>query len=573
MARPTRFAAILAERQDGNPARRVDLCVALRLAEVEQLEDGTKRWKPGSDEELLRLGGRWDRQHKAWIGEARVVTVLRVHRGQEAAARWLARWFRAWLRGDWTDFRRVFSALFIGGRRGSKSDLALRALVLFAVAVPRATVWAVSPTIETGAELDQALAGMVDRRWCKRTASRTNRVITYRFANGAQIALRSGARSDRLKAGRIDLALLNEAQLHSRSSFVKLRTALDAGGLVIMTANPPDKPGGRWVEEHYNGARSGAIDAEAFDFDPEKNPWIDYAMLASSAKELDERTYNREVRGLFQPPGDVVFFAWDDRENWRDPPATLVDITAEVTRKELGRAAGYVVGFDFQRMPHMPAAVCKVFRDPDDPEGTPLVWVVDEVVIDEADELDVLDTLEGTPRWTLEGRVEQGYRGWREPEDSATRPVHCAGVLDASAWWQDGAHSKGRTSDQVLRSRRWGELYKPQKGSDRNPDIVERCKVGNALLKAASGRRRLFVAKHCTRTAEALRSWEMRHGAPYRRSDFAHLCDAVTYVVYRFFGVPKVPRVGRPEYHGAGLFSRADEMRGVFGPPKGGRLW
>jgi hypothetical protein len=37
-----------------------------------------------------------------------------------------------------------------------------------------------------------------------------------------------------------------------------------------------------------------------------------------------------------------------------------------------------------------------------------------------------------------------------------------------------------------------------------------------------------------------MKSWPNKNGAPDRRSDFAHVCDAVSYVIYRFFGRPKL---------------------------------
>jgi hypothetical protein len=51
--------------------------------------------------------------------------------------------------------------------------------------------------------------------------------------------------------------------------------------------------------------------------------------------------------------------------------------------------------------------------------------------------------------------------------------------MDASAWWQDGAHNKGKQSDRVLASRRWAHCFRPrfEKHADgtpyrNNPDII-----------------------------------------------------------------------------------------------------
>lgn len=560
-SRISRSVALLAEANQEIGERFVDMAISLRVADVESGAAGKPRWKPGTDEELIMVGGRWDRLEKRWCGPARRFAILRVHRGQEAAARWIADWIRRGATGDWEGVKRAWSALLIGARRSGKSHLAMLLTALFAVMSARAIIWAVSPTLETTAELDKALIDLLPSAWYSRIEARTGKALTFLMANGTTIVLRSSNKASRLKQGRADLVVLNEGQLQTRAAYTQVRGAIaDTGGLVVITANPPDQPAGRWVEEHFNGIRADEIDGVAFELDPRKNPFVDFAALASMAGEVDEKTFARDVLGLFAPIGDVVMHAWSDRESWRDPPPNLVDVTAEVTARLLGRAAGYVVGADFQKTPHMAAVVYKLFRDPAHPAEV-IAWVVDEVIVANADENDLIDALEGLGRWTPAGRLDDDtYRGWALPTDAA--PVHCAVVADASGWWQDGAHTKGRTSDQAFRARRWTWLYKPQPDSDKNPDVEERVKSGNARLKAAAGARRMFVARHCRQVAEALRLWEMRHGKANRASQYAHVCDAVTYPIYRLFGRPKVA-TQPATYTGVRRFTRANDFRGV----------
>ena len=555
--------AILLEHQGQGGNRYVDMCVSLRLADVEELPDGSKRWAPGTDEELLRVGGRWDRRRKKWAGEATRAVVLRVHRGQEAAARWLARWFTCRITGRWEDFRRVWSLLLLGGRRGGKSHLACVALVLYAVAFPRSLVWAISPTQEETDELESAIRAMLPRHWYSYRGGGAGKSVTFRLQSGARLLMLSGHKPRSLKRGRVDFALYNEAQNQHRAGYVQLRgAAADRGGLVVLAANPPDSPIGRWVEEHYEQTKAGKIESECFELSYRDNPWITAGSLEALKNEVDEVTYAREVEGRMMPIGDVVFHAWADRESWQDPDPTWEDVTAEFTRKHLGQAFGYVVLMDFQLTPAMVATVGKVFRDPADPEEE-ILCIVDEVIVEQGDEDELLDGLEATGRWTPAGRLnDDGYRGWRVAEDDRDRPVHCAVVMDASGFFQDGAHTKGKTSSLVLKARRWVHLYTPQKDSDRNPDINERCKTTNARLKAKNGRRRLRVARHCDKTAKAMKLWENRNGFPYRRSMYAHLCDTVSYGVYRFWGRPKVKRMPG-EYIGVRKLSRRAEMRGI----------
>lgn len=563
-------AAIRAERTRD---RFVDLEVSIRLADV----DGAglrARWREDTDEDLVIAGGVWDRRRKRWVRNATASTAMiyRVHRGQEEAARWLAAWLLRTASGDWSSFARVWTALLIGGRRSGKSFLAIVALIAFAVLAPKSIVWCISPTLESGAELDRALQDLLPRSWYRRKEAATGSALTYTLVNGTRIYLRSGFKVATLRAGRADFVLCNEMQAIDERAYVNVRGAVvDTGGLVVGTANPPDEARGRYVEKLHHAALAGHVDAVTFELDPRRNPFIEQAALTSLEKEVDEKTYARDVLGLFPPIGDVVFFAWDDRENWRDPWPELVDVTAEVTRRALGRAAGDVMGQDYQRIPSMVSVVLRLFRDPRDASGEVLAFVVDECIEDDADEGDLLDALEAMPRWQPgDGDPDRRapdrarYRGWIEPGDSAAAPAHACVIADASGFFQDGAHTPGRTSDTALRSRRWTQVYKPQADSDKNPAIVERMKAGNARLKAASGSRRLFVARHCRRVAQALREYPLRKGVPDRRHELAHIVDAVTYPLYRLFGRPRLPRSEHMEYRSVGKgFDRHKQLGGL----------
>lgn len=554
--------AILLEDEREASRVHVDMAISLRVADVDR--SGTEpRYLKETDEELTLIGGRWDRREKRWVSDADRYAIVRIPRGsdQEGAARWLAAWFERAGQGPrgphWDDFERVWTLLLVGGRRGGKSYLAVVALCMFAVMVPRALVWAVSPTQDETDELEQAIRAILPNEWYTFRGGGAGKPLQFRLAHGSRLLCLSGHKPRSLKRGRVDLALYNEGQNMYRAGWTQLRGAVsDTGGLVIIAANPPDAEIGRWIEDLHEKAVAKKIKAATFKLTAASNPFVEVQSLQDMADEVDPHTYRREVLGEFVPIGDTVMHQWSE-ESVRSPGPHLVDVTAELTRAQLGRAAGYVIGMDFQAQPHMAAAVFKFFRDPADDEVIP--WVVDEAIVEDADENDLIDALEGLERWDLEGRAEVGYRGWLDAGDSKESPLHAACVIDASAWWQDGAHSKGRTSDRALAARRWTFLYRPQKDSNKNPDIVERVKAANAKLKNASGRRRMFVAPNCERTIRAMRSWENRNGAPYRRSNYAHICDAVTYVVYRFFGKPK-GRGRKREYRSVGRFDRGDEF-------------
>lgn len=550
--------------------RYLDLAIRVALTEAERGEDGRARLNPATDRVIAEVGGRWDRRTKKWSPrKPRQVLTIRFHRGQWPAALFFVDWLKRFARNDWRDHRRVWSALLIGGRRSGKTHLACAVLIVFATLNPNAVIWALSATLETGDELDEDFRQMLPRGWYVRRQAKTGRPTTYRLANGARILLKSAVKAKRLKAGRVDMVLLNEAQELEQLAYVKVRAPIaDRGGLVVMTANPPDSPSGRWIEQHYLKAKAGVIDSVVFELDPRDNPLITVEALMSMVGEVDDaKMIERDIFGLFPPIGDTVFPAWNPLENWIDPPANYVDVTAEVLRRELGHGAGDGCGMDFQKTPSMVGMIGRVYIDPEDPTRTEMLWIVDEAVVDDANEGELLDELEQMPRYMVgDGAPETRdperptYRGWIESTDSKFAPVHTAVVADASGWTQDGAHAKGETSERWLRKRRWGHLYKPQKDSDKNPAIAERMKAANTLLKVgAGGKRRLCVARHCTKAAEAFRLYTNKNGVPDRRSQWAHIIDGVTYLAYRLFGRPREARVPL-RYRGADRLDRAREL-------------
>jgi hypothetical protein len=246
--------ATLLEAEGDDNRRHVDMAVSLRLCDVDSHDNGRARWRTDTDEDLIEVGGRWDRRQKRWSGAARRVRVVRVHRGQEDAARWLAEWFARAAIGPkgkhWetpmkhapsVTFRRVWSLLLLGGRRGGKSHLACVALVMLAVMTPRARVWAISPTQDETDELEQAIKSLMPRRWYKYRGGGAGKPLQFRLANGARIMCLSGHKPRSLKRGRVDFALYNEAQNMYRAGWIQLRGAIvDTGGLVVLAANPPD---------------------------------------------------------------------------------------------------------------------------------------------------------------------------------------------------------------------------------------------------------------------------------------------------------------------------------------------
>lgn len=566
MARPglSHFAAILDEEIEANANRFVDMMMILRVATFTRNAQGVAEMQRGTEEPLAEVGGVWDRQKKRWCRDRDPQTyqVTYVPRGsdQEKPARWLARWLTLYAQGrrgpHWGNARRVFTSLLIGGRRGGKSHIAVVALVMFSLMIPRSLSWAISPTIDETAELIDTLKSLMPSRWYKIRQAAGLKADQFHFANLSKLLLLSGNKANSLKRGRVDMVLYNEGQKMRKKGWTQCRGAIaDRAGLVIITANPPDEEIGRWIEDLNTDITSGKVAAVRFVITAHKNPFVDIEALEELRNELSATEAEREIDGVMTPIGDVVMHEFSSA-NVAWVPDRFVDITRDITRDKLGRRAEFIAGMDFQLDPHMACAVEKVFIDPDDPKREPHVWIVDECLVENANEEALVDALEAIPQWSRDRQAQlianhsKGISLAKLAEldldydgpcyaGAIGEPDHCAVVADASGWWQDGAHHKGRKSNLVLASKGWNDLHRPQRDSRDNPRITERVKLTNRMLRNGEKKIHFYISPHCAQMIKAFREWSRKNGIPDRSAKQAHACDAATYPIYRLFGVPR----------------------------------
>lgn len=512
------------------------------------LQDARGKVQPDAPT-LLQVGGRWDRLAKRYVADADRSMVLGLHPGQVPAARWLAGWFEAKARGELVreeDGRAIFSLLLHGGRRAGKTDLAAKAGLSYAIMRPRSWVWLVSENIPKTEELLEAVKQWMPSAWFTELGAPH---YTLTLANGSVIWFRSAHKPQSLKRGRCDFAVLNEGQNMAEEAYAIVRAATaDNGGLTIPACNPPDMAVGFWVEKFFEQARAKKRAAREFHLDAELNPHVNLESLAAMREEVDERTYRREILGEFLPRTDVVFYAWGNGPdgNVREVPDLAVDITRQFTKRHLGWEFDAVLGLDFQRIPYPCAVELRFYRDPDDPDGLPLVWAWDYTVAENGDEYDLSAAL-----------YAKGYD-----------PKRVALIPDASGSFQQIERDPKKQrrpggSYSILRELGWQHIYKPDEKMEKNPLILDRCRATNTMIRTAEQKRRLFSRPENIELNEAILRWENRGGVPYRRSIYAHLCDAISYPICRFFPHRSRKNAGAPGRH---------EMRAIEVPQTGPRM-
>lgn len=483
---------------DGSGDRYLDLCIDLR------------EWDGFTS--ILEVGGRWDRLERRWDGDAGELVVWRVQPAQYEAAYAFADWFLAYAQGKRPEGQEdVYVHFAAGGRGGGKSDLGVREAVIVAVGMSERIVWCISPTEDETVELQRVIQAITPApfyRWLKSD-------LAYTFWNGSRIAMLSGYKPGNLKQGRVDFWLLNEAQRFRKSAYLMVRPRLaDTSGLGFIAANPPREEKGQWVMEFHDLAKANKLPGmRLLEFNHRKNPVIDQRSLELLRPEFGEDDYRREILGEMVPVGERVFYAWSDLPEVGNiqPRPDVGNCTGAFTRKRLGREFDQVVSLDFQLAPHNAGVVTEFFANPEDLDD-PFSWYTGELLA-EGTEHDLCDALDAA-----------GFQ-----------PDRTAIVCDASGWWQDDERTKGRASTEVLRQRGWRFLFRPDKLLKKNPPVIERVLATNARFCSSTGVRRAFSVPENVQLNRAVKLWENRNGAPHKRSDFAHLCDAASYLQWRFF--------------------------------------
>lgn len=542
--------------------------VDLRLDFVDEL----------TNELLLTVGGIWDRRLKAVVGFATRRITIRAHAGQRAAVEW----FREWIRVHRTrrdnpppfdpdlveeymstinaDPTEVYSALFAGGRRAGKTWIGVALAVAYGVAFPDAIVFLAAPDEKDWPEMIRYVNAILPDEWVD-----VETADGWTLTNGARLELRSAYDPESLKAGRVDLLLLNEGQrMKKRAYDVARGNVNDKSGLVLVCANPPMKRGDQqWVSDFASEAHRGERAALYVEFSSLKNPHIDRRGLVAMARDMDRRSAEIEIFGRFLAPEDAVAYNWSRLENERPAPE-LGDVTAEFLER-VGEGAGFrqCIGIDVQRFPYMAAAIYRFFFSTD--VDKVIAWIVDEVVLPGGDEVTLALALE-----------VKGYK----PDESLL-------IVDASGRYQHSRRRradapppewKGRGSFDIFKNQGWHHVKPPDRKRKRNPEIVDRARAFTSMICSSEieevdgkiaftdGERRLFAdPKRAPYTCKAIREWKHVNGTPSRSQDVAHQGDGASYPIVRLF-----PRRLRSEKPGGmdPVVSAVDSVR----PGAGGEL-
>lgn len=543
-----------------------------RISEGEALEQLRREQDPGGGrfvdmridiefggELVMSVGGLWDRRLEDFDGDAETGILIEPHEGEMEAILWFKEWLGVHggrrddppapesddeLGNQATDPAEVYSALLAGGRRGGKTWSGALFCAMYAVHFPNAIVWAINPSDSDHDEVRRYMSRFLAPEWIQRETAADG----WELVNGSAIMLKSayvGADPDAIKKGEVNLAWMNEGQKMAHRVYVVARGAIaDHSGLVLVCANPPvQKKDQQWVGDFAADAQANRRASVYHHFHPLKNPHINRQALLSMRRELDERAFRIEVLGEFLGPEDAVAYNWLRTAGGNERPAPLPDdpvwedVTTEFLRaEEEGEGFTCLIGLDVQVHPHIGGPVLKFFapRDQEPTRENVVVWGVDEVVLDGADE---------------EGFTAELRHRKFDPDETLI-------VCDATGEYQ---HSRRRSSDSpppewkgkgsfdIIRMGGYRHIVPPSRRMRRkNPDVIDRVRSFTSMIEVYATRtRRLFLdPDRCPKTCKSIREWPTAHGKPSRVHEAAHLGDALSYPIIRLF--PRILRSGKP---------------------------
>lgn len=479
---------------------------------------------------LVEAGGVWDSQRKAWrlgpdgerVSATRPIVVDATPAQVDACA-----WFAGRLRSFRERRPHPHSAgVLYDKRRGGKTFVAALLQLCFLVDCPtvdgqKTEGVLVTQSIQARDEIEQQVRDILPADWFTWREMPKRQFV---FLHGSKLTCRTATDPESTRAGRADIAFINEAALMPEKVFRIVGRALqDKAGVALLTTNKPESKKGGWVARLWEGAemdaREGREPAVALLRCPEElNPYADKGAKASILRMLD---YARDPddgdggddTGLVAEYGDTVMHGiWDDARHIRPLPDELDDVTEEITRRLYGRPFGLVVGADFGET--RTATVFKLLAPRGDLMAAQL-WATHCIVLTgDGDESDLSDAV-----------VAAGI-----PLRGALWVADCSGAFEA------GMHGWGPVSYAVLRRCGWevcgSTVKKTEKAQfPKNPPIFESTQRLRSLV--ADGR--LFATPQAKALSTSLRKCEAKrdkygNSVPRTQTAYSHPLDTARYV-------------------------------------------
>lgn len=380
--------------------------------------------------------------------------------------------------------------VLIAGRRFGKTHLSAVELACAAIERPRSVCWYVAPTYRMAKEIAwDAIKRIVPRSHIARKPNETE--LSVDLLNGSRIALKGADNPDSLRGLGLNFVVADEfAMLDPTLWQTVLRPALaDRQGRALFVGTPM---GYNWAYDAYLKGVKNEPDWRSWSFTTLQGGNVPPDEIAAARASMDARIFRQEFEASFETLHGRVYDVFSRLQS----PLGNVDSGIVDTGGEL------LIGQDFN--------------------VNPMATVI---AVKAADECHVLDALEIPTSNTEEvaAEIRARYPNRRlvvcpDPSGRARKTSAVAGVTDFTILQRHGF-----TLDAPMSA----------------PPVVDRVNAVQAMLRDATGRRRLKVHPRATALIRALDGLTYKEGTsiPDKSLGLDHIPDALGYLIWQRFNL------------------------------------
>ena len=522
-----------------------------RIAKLQRQLLSPERWidallvvNDHEGKEVLRVGGSWDRQLRAYVDRPCKPHVVTLQESQHAAGYGFARWLSASLANE--PKRRRLS-MEIGNRGGGKTwfDAGL-CTVAVALAFPNEWQFIVNITAKQRRECLEHVRAVARPEWIARDVS-DFRDLRTEFITGAVVQWHSAQNPRAIRQAGLPIrrAVINEGQDQPESVFINcVATIRNTGGEVGIATNPPQAERGDWVAALYQAIEAGEVNGEKYEISNKLNRAIDQDAvgdIASLIRAVNRDAAEADADGVVKLSGPIAYPAFKPMPVSKgghigEPPMVgWKDVTREITAAAADSEVGYdyVCGTDWQSRPGVVGQIAKLYRN----DKSELVLHVIRTIGVRGVEPDFSQAL-----------IAAGFvpaHGMRTPDGRLGAPLLVVG--DATGARQNSEHKWHEpTSYIAMKSDGWIVVPPMRHWKTRtpwNPLVTDSRAQIHMLLE----RHQILFGEQCRIASEGFASLveSMRRakvgprGGLIEKGGFQHCPDGVRYLACRFMPRPQ----------------------------------
>lgn len=432
-----------------------------------------------------------------------------------------------------------------GGRRSGKTEGAVRFALAFSVIHPYSKVGLFGLDYKSNQEMLAKIYAVTPSNWILEYDKKHNTLV---FKNGSSIVFFS--QRNYKKAGRsysFDLVLLDEPTYYDNTAAVLegcKGATLEYDGCIISVYTPPPMRDIMYWEEKKSMSSDEALSASI------KTVYYgstyDNIFLSDKAKrklklmekQMSEQEYTREILGKYSKSSGVAIYDFDKKKHViQHVPDYLYDITTFYCQERWDVSAEYICGMDFNVSP-MTFVAYKLYWDP---SGGTLIA-----------HHELYDVETNTDKFT-HGKILPFLRSLYPNLSDEEITSKIIIVADASAWWQGaGGQSKSlgdftNTAYNILKSagfkviqpksmvRRVNKNVANRSRYGSNPSRLERLECLRSRILDRHGNIHIYFLENCTHCIESMENMPLKNGIPDIKSEFCHMYDACSYVLYNMY--------------------------------------